>query len=582
MKAMTSVNIGSGPPAAGSTLSATCGRLDDLAVGAMQLAKVDGRHILLVRTSTGVHALDNACPHQGYGLTTGTLTLTENADGTAGGDALVTCLWHNWKFRTSDGACVLGEENVAAHTVRIEDGEIIVDVHVPDPAAQRATLWPSLRAGIERDFRGQIARDTTRLLANGATASEVIAAAVLIGAAKADYGIGHETAMATDCLTLANSRDGTDRVLPLVQALTGISETTRDRDARLVPAPRPDLDIADAIAAEDVDGAMAAVAGALEAGMAPGAIRSRFIHGASSHHYDYGHGAIYTQKAFELLDHIGWAHAIGVLPHLAAALAWGTREDTLPYMRKAQRTIAAADLVAMAAATDRSTTGWQPGALVTALLDDQDAPMAECVSAVIVGAGVEGLLDAVSLAASHRLLRHNLDVEFDHAEGFGWLDITHALTYSNAARWAWRIDPGPHTARLALYAAWLAHDSGRSERRHGGYTTPTWQPALADIRQAVRRLDSDVAVAAALAGTVVDVHDQLTRAAFDDRSGAFIVVAHLVKTAHAAADEARVTGSMLPLAAAARFIAAPRMERFVAATVAESINFVETGRPPRR
>ena len=510
------------------------------------------------------------------------MTLTDSADGAPDGDALVTCLWHNWKFRASDGVCVLGEENVAVHTVRIEDGEIIVDVQVPSAAEQRAALWPSLRSGIERDYQSQIARDTTRLLINGAAPSEVIAAAVAIGAAKADYGIGHETAMAADCLAVAETRDGNDRVLPIVQALSGIAESTRDREARIVPAARTDLDIADAIAAEDVDGAMSAVAGALESAMSPTAIRSRFIHAAASHHYDYGHGAIYTQKTFELLDRIGWQHAFDVLPHLAVSLAMGTREDALPYMRKAQRTIGEADLLAMAAAPDRLATRWRNDALVTTLLDDSDAPIAACIAAVIDGAGVEGLLDAVTLAASHRLLRHDLDVEFDHDEPFGWLDITHALTYSNAARWAWRVDPGPHTARLALYAAWLAHDSGRSERRHGGYSTPTWVPAAADIRTAVRRLDSDAAVAAALAGTVDDIHEQLIRAALDDRSGAFIVVAHLVKTTHAAADESRATGSMLPLAAAARFVAAPRMERFIATSVAASIDFVTTGHPPRR
>ena len=565
-----------------SVLSERCGRLDELAIGAMKLARVQGRQIVLVRTSTGIHVLDNACPHQGYGLTTGTLTLTPDAGGTPDADALVTCLWHNWKFRTSDGTCVLGEENVAAHSVRIVDGEIIVDVRVRGAAELRTELWPSLSSGVEHDYQGQIARDTTRLLLNGATPAEVIAAGIRIGAARADYGIGHETAMAADCLAIAESRAGDDRVLPVVQALTGIAETTRDRHVRVVPAPRPDLDIAEAIAAEDVDGAMAAAAGALTSGRETDAIRSRFIHAAASHHYDYGHGAIYTQKAFELLDRIGWRHAVDLLPHLAAALAWGTREDTLPYMRKAQRTIADADLDAMAAASDRRSTGWRHDNLVAALLDEQDAPIAACIAAVSDGAGVEGLLDAVSLAASHRLLRHSLEVEFDHEEPFGWLDITHALTYSNAARWAWRVDPGPHTARLALYAAWLAHDSGRSERRHGGYATPAWTPTPDDIRTAVRRYDPDVAVAAALAGDLEEVHDSLMRAAFDDRSGAFIVVAHLVKTAHAAADEARATGSMLPLAGAARFIAAPRMERFVATSVSESIDFVTTGRPPRR
>lgn len=573
MKDMTLVN---------QPISAVVGRLDDLAVGTMQLVKVRGRQVMLVRTSTGVHALDNACPHQGYGLTTGTLTLTDGADGSPDGDALVTCMWHNWKFRTSDGACVLGEEDVAVHTVRIEDGDIIVDVEVPSETEQRMRLWPSLRSAIERDYQGQIARDTTRLLLNGATPAEIIATAVAVGAPKADDGVGHETAMAADCLALAESRTDTDRVLPLVQAITGISETTRDREARDAPALRPDVDIADAIAAEDVDLAMAAVAGALGTDMPAATIRSRFIHAAASHHYDYGHGAIYTQKVFELLERIGWHHAIDVLPHHAAGLALGTREDTLPYMRQSARTIAEADLTAMAAAPDRRITGGQSDALMVALLDAQDAPMTECIAAAIDGAGVEGLLDAVSLAAAHRLLRHDLDVEFDHDEPFGWLDITHALTYANAARWAWRHDPGPHTARLALWAAWLAYDSGRSERRHGGYATPAIIAATGDLRQAVRCYRHDDAVAFALGGTVDDVHDQLTRAALDDRSGAFIVVAHLVKTAHAAAAEARATGSMMPLAGAARFIAAPRMERFVAATVNEAISFVTTGRTPRR
>lgn len=573
MQVVTSENV---------VVSVRCGRLDDLEVGSMKLAKVHGRQIVLVRTSTGAHALDNACPHQGYGLATGTLTLSCDADGAPDGDALVTCLWHNWKFRTSDGSCVLGEENVAVHAVRITDGEIVVDVCIPGAEEMRAALWPSLRSGIERDYRGQIARDTTRLLLNGAAAAELIAAGLLIGAPKADYGIGHETAMAADCLAIAEARAGDDRVLPIVQALTGISETTRDRPPRVVPAARPDLDIADAIAAEDVEGAMAAAVGAVAVGRDPAAVRSRFIHAASSHHYDYGHGAIYTQKAFEVLEQIGWQHALDLLPHLAAALAWGTREDTLPYMRKAQRTIEDTDLDVLAAAADRHTTGWQPDDLVAALLDEHEAPIAACIAAVTAGAGIEGLLDAVSIVAAHRLLRYSLDIEFDHDEPFSWLDITHALTYANAARWAWQHDPGPHTARLALYAAWLAHDTGRAERRHGAATTPAWTPEPGDIREAVRNHDPDTAVAAALAGTIDDVHDTLIRAALDDRSGAFIMVAHLVKTAHAAAQEARATRSMLPLAGAARFIAAPRIERFVAAAVSEAIDFVNTGRPPRR
>ena len=49
------------------------GNLAEFPLGALKLVKVDGRRLCVVHTSSGVHALDNACPHEGYGLTTGEL-----------------------------------------------------------------------------------------------------------------------------------------------------------------------------------------------------------------------------------------------------------------------------------------------------------------------------------------------------------------------------------------------------------------------------------------------------------------------------------------------------------------------------
>ena len=88
--------------------------LDDLPVGTMRMIKVDGHRVCLVRTSDGLHAIDHACPHEGYGLTQGDLD----------GD-LVTCAWHNWKFRVTDGVCVQGEEGVQTHHVSDEETLIL-------------------------------------------------------------------------------------------------------------------------------------------------------------------------------------------------------------------------------------------------------------------------------------------------------------------------------------------------------------------------------------------------------------------------------------------------------------------------
>ncbi|MEL7156865.1 MAG: Rieske (2Fe-2S) protein, partial [Actinomycetota bacterium] len=80
-------------------------------IGEMKMVTVGEHRLAVIRTTDGVHALDNACPHQGYGLVTGELGLD------ADGDPAVTCQWHNWKFRVRDGVCTLGEENVASHEV---------------------------------------------------------------------------------------------------------------------------------------------------------------------------------------------------------------------------------------------------------------------------------------------------------------------------------------------------------------------------------------------------------------------------------------------------------------------------------
>lgn len=557
------------------TTTELVGTTDDLAEGEMKLARVGERRVAVIRTASGIHALDNACPHQGYGLVTGSL------DG-----ELLTCQWHNWKFRVSDGRCLLGEEDVPCHAVDITDaGEIAVTVVEPTDEEARDQLWPSLARGFDRNYVGQLARDTARLLRAGATPAEIVALGVARSQPREEYGVGHGLAMATDCLALAELYGGDERTLPIVQALAGLAEPTQSRDEWTLPAPDASVDLVAAIETEDLDGALASVLGQLEAGADVDTMRHQFVSAASRHHISYGHGAIYVQKTFEMLDMIGWDKAPGVLPYLTTSVTYGTREDTLPYMRKAMRRIEAADLDALAAAPDRHVTGWSDhdGALRQALLDSTEAAIDTAVAAVLGGAGIEGLLDVVTLAVSERLLRYDLGIDFDHDKDFGWLDITHGLTYANAARWAWRHHPGPETARLALFTAFLCHDTGRAER--WGWQDTAFAPIVprpGDVARAVLDGRPDDAVAHALAGDPGEIGEALVRASLDDRAAAWIVVAHVVKLSQAAREEAAATGSNLPLAAAARFAAAPRLERFVSRSVAEAIDFVRTGTPPKR
>ncbi len=528
--------------------------LDDLPVGTMKLVRVDGHRVCLVRTSDGVHAIDHACPHEGYGLTTGSL---------AGG--VVTCEWHNWKFRVSDGACLVGEEAVRVHDVDVdESGAVRVEVRRPDPEVLRPQLLDSLRSAIAKNYTGQIARDVVRLLGASANPGELIWEAVAHGAPRAEFGWGHSIASATDCLSMIDLYDGDQRALPLVQGIVGIAETERFRPVDELPSPAAAGDISAgafraAVEAEDVAGAQALVLAAIERGDGPDELRPWFTGVVSDHHLSYGHGAIYSQKAFELLDMIGAERMATVLPYLVPTIVYGTREDKLPYMRPFVRALGAADLGALAAV--EPVDGWDDdGRLVAAMLGrDRTASLDAAVAALAAGAGVDGVLDAVVAAVGERMLRYDTSGEFDFEDDFGWLDITHGLTYAHAVRWhhARAVDDGtgvtPDLVRLALFTVFQAQWTGRHE----------WHTTIGE------RADVDP-----LSTDLVTYGEELQRQSLLDGTTAFIVHAHAVKTSRAAAIEARVTGSSLPLDATARFLSAPKLERFVAATVTRSIDFV--------
>jgi hypothetical protein len=204
--------------------------------------------------------------------------------------------------------------------------------------------------------------------------------------------------------------------------------------------------------------------------------------------------------------------------------------------------------------------GWaDDGTLLDALLGrDKSAPVDASVAALRAGAGIDGLLDVVVEATSERMLRYEPEGEFDFHDDFGWLDITHGITYANAARWHHRrVVEGrgtrPELVRLALFTAFQAQWTGRHE----------WHTQVGP-RAEIDPISEDLTA----------YGDALQRDSLLDGTTAFIVHAHAVKTSRAAAYEAHRSGSRAPLDAVARFMAAPKLERFVAATVTRSIDFL--------
>lgn len=75
----------------------------------------DGHSILLLRAGGEVHALANACPHEGNPLVEGEVL----------GDVL-ECAYHGWRFDLESGACLAGDGAARRYEAEERDGVIRV------------------------------------------------------------------------------------------------------------------------------------------------------------------------------------------------------------------------------------------------------------------------------------------------------------------------------------------------------------------------------------------------------------------------------------------------------------------------
>lgn len=565
--------------------------VDDITEGgAKSFAYLDKR-IALFRTPRGVYASDNRCPHQGYALVRGDVK-----------DDVLTCAWHNWKFELGTGVCTFGGENIRTYPVEIRQGQVFIDI--TDPAAEviRPELFASLNAAMEDLDVGRMARDAMRLQRIGTPLADVIREGVRYAAPRAEYGWDHSLATMTDCLRMSQFFAESLRALPVIQGLA----VAADNQVRRPDRPRPDPvdpvlaygSVNDALAAypvlvdqERADEAEALLRGLIAAGVPASALRHMLLTAVTDHFLAYGHSMIFVQKAFEMLDQIGWQEADTVLSPLVPEMVLGTRYDKLPYMRKFLRAWqgAEADLASLAGrAGGRLAAGvagsgeFDQTGYRKALTDGSPEDAASgLIGALEAGVPVAALIDATGRAAAERLARFDIELDLDDTNEWGWLDVTHTLTYLNALRWAWSAAPSPQVLRGLFHAAWFVQWTGQFDERNpganGGRPAPHQTQDAADVHKAIVGRDPEAAVALVdgFVGPREELERSLIQAAAEDHSVAPIMVAHVVKTARAAVDESRALGdgpeATEPIAAAARFLASPKRERFVYQSTLEAM-----------
>ena len=556
--------------------------VDDVAVGGGKLFSYLDKRIALFRTPQGLFATDNRCPHQGYALVRGDLK-----------DGVLTCAWHNWKFELASGVCRYGGENIRTYAVELRQGQVFVDVADPPAEIVRPDLFRSLLEAMDDLDLGRVARDAMRLQRVGTPLADVVREGVRYAAPRAEYGWDHSLATLADCLRMSRLFDESLRALPVIQGLSVASEDQVRRPFRPRPDPVDPIvacgSIEDAVRSyrslvddERAEEAEALFRGLVAAGVQPASLRHMLLSAATDHFLAYGHSMIFCQKAFEMLEEIGWEEADAVLSPLVPEMVLGTRYDRLPYMRRFLHTWEdrAPDLRALTRATPqgpfdreryrRSLTDGSPEEAVGALISSLEG-----------GAAVADVIDETGRAASERLARFDMELDLDDTNEWGWLDVTHTLTYLSALRWAWSIDPTPEVLRGLFHAAWFVQWTGQFDERNGsGRPSPHETEDADDVYDAIVGRDPDGAVALVdgYSGPREGLERALARAAVEDHSVAPIMVAHVVKTAQAAIAESTALGeapdATAPIAAAARFLASPKRERFVFQSTLEALAVV--------
>lgn len=552
--------------------------VDDLPIGGRKLFRHYDKRIAVFRTERAIYAIDNRCPHQGYALLQGDVK-----------EETLTCAWHNWKFELDEGGfCSFGGESVRTYPVEVRGGQVFVDV--TDPAAEiiAPQLFESLLEAMGEVDIGRLARDTMRLRQIGTPLIEVVREGVNFGAPRMEYGWNHSLATLTDCLNLAAMFEGELQAFPVIQGLSVVSQNEVRRPIRPRPDPVDPVEVygsvEEALLAyphlvndEQSDQAEALLRGLLARGVAPDKVRHALLSAITDHFLGYGHPMIFAHKSFELLDKIGWEEADTVLSPLVPNMVLSTRYDRLPYMRKFLKAWEAADVDLDAIVAKQNSGPFDAEGFRRAVLDgDPQTSFAALNGALEAGVDVGKILNVTSAAAAERFLRFDIDIDTDDTNEWGWLDVTHNMTYLDALRWAWSVDPSPEVLRGLYHAVWFVNFTRRFDERNPRVRQEPAVTSDADsIVTAIRNKDPEGAEAliAGYEGPAEELRGAIARGASEDNSIAPIMVAHAVKTARASIIESEAIGDRSPMIAAGRFMASPKRERFVYNATLEAIAF---------
>ena len=414
-----------------------------------------GGHAIAVFHHDGeVYAVDNRCPHMGFPLDRGSVS-----------DGILTCHWHHARFDLSSGGTFNPfADDVRGFPVSVVDGEVWVD---PNPAPRdEGRHWRSrLEDGLEHNIRLVIAKSVLGLQAAGADYRESLETGARFGRTYAANGRGAAMSILTCTANILPLLHEEDRPRALYQGLRHVARECAGKAPRFSVEPLPTGETRPEVFARwfrnfidvrDDEGAERCLITAIELGFSKNEIADMIFMAATDHIYlDAGHVVDFANKAFELLDHLGWEMASQVLPSLVHGMARARRSQELSQWRQP---IDLASLVWQARAElpvlleqGRAHYGSWDGeeSLASHILGDSPGEIIESIkTAIAEGATPEKIGSAVAHASFLRMAHFHLSNEFRD-----WDTVHNTLTAANSLHQALRRAPTPELLRGAFDVA---------------------------------------------------------------------------------------------------------------------------------
>lgn len=431
------------------------GTLDELRERGCTVVTGGGHTIAVFAHGDRVFAVDNRCPHMGFPLDRGTVK-----------DGILTCHWHHARFDLSSGGTFDPfADDVRSFPVSVDDdGEVWVDPSPPE-ADQTARWSKRLQDALEDNIRLVVAKSVLGLDAVDADYRIPLGIGAEFGTTYSAAGWGQAMTILTCSANMLPYLEAEDRPLAMFQGLLHVARANAGMPPRFLLDPLPTgetrpevfkLWFRNFIDVRDSDGAERCLRTAIELGIPEQTIADMIFAAITDHIYvDGGHTLDFANKAFEVLDHLGWEHAGQVLTSLVHGMAGVRRSEELSSWRNP------IDISTMTwKAREALTTAYDEGAgrrgewddedgLVELMLEDDPAATLEAiVDAVRSGAGEAQIGSAVAYAAFMRMARFHTSNEFND-----WDTLHNTLTAANALHQALKRAPSVELLRGALDTA---------------------------------------------------------------------------------------------------------------------------------